>query len=270
MLFPQVVGFVAFGFAWLTGLAPFVPPPGGFWNALVVASTIGTAVGVISAAGEEIGWRGYMVIRLIDAGVQRPVLVSGVIWGLWHVPLIVVGAIYAEHPARLVAVLVFMVSATAAACVLARARLETGSIWPCIVLHAAYNSVIQGAFWPARPAPRRTSGWEWRPGSSLQSCWSSSHWRSAVVGGPSCARRANRCQHRQAASWGSGDRLPNGGVEPVPDVDRRDRQQQGRELLLVVDVGGVVPHGIGDGVGPVREPGQDSASASAARSASLK
>jgi hypothetical protein len=92
-----------------------------------------------------------MVIRLIDAGVQRPVLVSGVIWGLWHVPLIVVGAIYAEHPARLVAVLVFMVSATAAACVLARARLETGSIWPCIVLHAAYDSVIQGAFWPAAP-----------------------------------------------------------------------------------------------------------------------
>ena len=43
-----------------------------------------------------------------------------------------------------------MVSATAAACVLARARLETGSIWPCVVLHAAYNSVIQSAFWPSR------------------------------------------------------------------------------------------------------------------------
>ncbi len=134
LLVPQVVGFVAFGFAWLTGLAPFVAPPGGFWKGLLVASTIGTAVGVLTAAGEEIGWRGYMVIRLIDAGVRRPVLVSGVIWGLWHVPLIVTGVIYAEHPSRLVAILVFMVSATAAACVLARARLETGSIWPCIVL----------------------------------------------------------------------------------------------------------------------------------------
>ena len=98
LLVPQVVGFVAFGFAWLTGLALFVAPPGGFWKGLLVASTIGTAVGVLTAAGEEIGWRGYMVIRLIDAGVQRPVLVSGVIWGLWHVPLIVTGVIYAEHP----------------------------------------------------------------------------------------------------------------------------------------------------------------------------
>jgi CAAX protease family protein len=151
LLFPQVVGFVAFGFAWLTGLAPFVAPPGGFWKGLLVASTIGTAVGVLTAAGEEIGWRGYMVIRLFDAGVRRPVLVSGVILGLWHVPLIVTGVIYAEHPSRLAAIVVFMVSATAAACVLARARLETGSIWPCIVLHAAYNSVIQSAFWPAAP-----------------------------------------------------------------------------------------------------------------------
>lgn len=89
--------------------ALIAPALGGFWNGLLVASTIGTAVGVVAAAGEEIGWRGYMVIRLIDAGVQRPVLVSGVIWGLWHVPLIVIGVIYSEHPARLVAILVFMV-----------------------------------------------------------------------------------------------------------------------------------------------------------------
>lgn len=51
LLFGPVVGFVAFGFAWLTGLA-----------------------------GEEIGWRGYMLTRLIDAGVPRPVLVGSILW----------------------------------------------------------------------------------------------------------------------------------------------------------------------------------------------
>jgi membrane protease YdiL (CAAX protease family) len=151
MLIPQVVGFVAFGAAWLTGLAPFVPPPGGFWIALFVASTIGTAVSAVWATGEEIGWRGYMLIRLIDVGVSHPVLISAVIWGLWHVPLIVAGVIYGEHPSRPLAVVVFMVSAVATACILARIRLETGSIWPCVVLHAAYNSVIPSAFWPAAP-----------------------------------------------------------------------------------------------------------------------
>ena len=77
LLFPQVVGFVAFGAGWLTGLVLFVPPSGGFWIALLVASTIGTAVSAVWAAGEEIGWRGYMLIRLIDAGLPHPVLISG-------------------------------------------------------------------------------------------------------------------------------------------------------------------------------------------------
>ncbi len=36
-------------------------------------------------------------------------------------------------------------------------------------------------------------------------------------------------------------RVPDRGVEPVPDIDRRDRQQQRRELLLVVVVSGGVP-----------------------------
>jgi uncharacterized protein len=45
----------------------------------------------VSAAGEEIGWRGYMLTRLTEGGIRYPVLASGVIWGLWHVPLIVTG-----------------------------------------------------------------------------------------------------------------------------------------------------------------------------------
>ena len=42
-----------------------------------------------------------------------------------------------------------MVSVTSVAFVLARMRLETGSVWPAIVLHAAWNSIIQDAFDPA-------------------------------------------------------------------------------------------------------------------------
>jgi membrane protease YdiL (CAAX protease family) len=152
LAFPIVVGFVAFGTGWATGLAAFVAPPGGFLTGLLLAATVGTVLGALSAAGEEIGWRGYMLTRLIDAGVPRPVLVSGLIWGLWHLPLIVTGVIYADSP-RLLAVVAFMVSATSAGFVIARFRLETGSIWPPIALHAAYNSVIQTAFTPATAGP---------------------------------------------------------------------------------------------------------------------
>jgi membrane protease YdiL (CAAX protease family) len=163
LIIPIVIGLIAWGIAWMTGLAQFDPKPQGLATQLVgdsaspvmifvvmvtLTATIRTIFGVFSAAGEEIGWRGYMLTRLIDAGVPRPILVSGLIWGLWHVPLILGGIIYADSPSPVLATAVFMVLATSFSYVLARLRLETGSIWPAIVGHAAYNSITQGAFYP--------------------------------------------------------------------------------------------------------------------------
>ena len=164
VVFAVVVGSIAYGIAWVTGLAPFEPPAVGlvaslagraspvvvFLVGLVLAATVGTVFGTLSAAGEEIGWRGYMLTRLIDAGWPYPVLASGLIWGVWHLPLVFTGAIYADHPSAFMAAAVFVVSAVGASFVLAWVRLQSGSIWPAIVLHAAYNSVIQSAFDPAR------------------------------------------------------------------------------------------------------------------------
>jgi CAAX protease family protein len=161
-IIPIVIGLIAYGIAWATGLARFDPQAVGlvvplvgdtaspvtiFVVTLALAATIGIIISALSAAGEEIGWRGYMLTRLIDAGVPRPILVSGVIWGLWHVPLILGGILYADSPLPVLAtVVVVMVGAVSFAYVLARMRLETGSIWPSLALHASYNSIIQIAF----------------------------------------------------------------------------------------------------------------------------
>ena len=158
VVFPVVIGLPVYGIAWMTGLARFAPRPAGvaaqlasaspvaaFLVMLAVAATIGTVVGTLTAAGEEIGWRGYMLTPLIDAGIPRPVLVSGLVWGLWHVPL-VLGAGYAAGPSPAASALLLVVLATAFGVVFARLRLQTGSIWPAIVLHGAWNSIIQSAF----------------------------------------------------------------------------------------------------------------------------
>ena len=149
-LAPVVVGFIAYGTAWSTGLAVFTAPPGGFVAGLVYAGTTATVFTLVGAAGEEIGWRGYMLTRLIDAGAPRPALVSGLIWALWHVPLIL-GGVYVADPAQpvLLTVVLFIVSVTAFGYLFAYVRLQTGSIWPPIVLHASWNAVIQGGFDPA-------------------------------------------------------------------------------------------------------------------------
>src|SRR5919202_970234 len=165
LILPIVIGTIAYGLAWTTGLAQFDPQPSAGLGAqlasevtsspmamfvimLVLATIVWVFPQSVFAAGEEIGWRGYMLTRLIDAGVPRPVLVSGLIWGLWHIPLVLAG-VYVAGSSPVVSAPLLMVGATSTGFVIARMRLETGSIWPAIALHGAWNSTIQGAFDPA-------------------------------------------------------------------------------------------------------------------------
>jgi hypothetical protein len=48
--------------------------------------------------GEEWGWRGYLLPRLLPLGQWPALLISGAIWGFWHAPLVVLGANYPGHP----------------------------------------------------------------------------------------------------------------------------------------------------------------------------
>lgn len=51
------------------------------------------------AFGEEWGWRGFLLPRLMPLGKLKAYLLLGVIWGLWHAPLILVGFNYPGTPA---------------------------------------------------------------------------------------------------------------------------------------------------------------------------
>jgi membrane protease YdiL (CAAX protease family) len=86
-----------------------------------------------------------MLTRLIDAGVPKPILASGIIWGAWHTPLILSGQ-YASGSHPYVSAALFMVNIAAFAYLAAYARLSSGSVWPAVLLHAAWNAIIQGPF----------------------------------------------------------------------------------------------------------------------------
>jgi membrane protease YdiL (CAAX protease family) len=168
LFFPVVIGLAAYGAAWATGLALFVIPTTGlasrflagltlpailtFMIHLLTATTVGTALAAILATGEEIGWRGYMLTRLIDAGIPRPVLVSNLIWALWHLPLTLVG-VYAAGPSPVLSAALLLIGILAIGQIIAWLRLNTGSVWPAIVFHAAWNSLIQGPFDQATIGP---------------------------------------------------------------------------------------------------------------------
>lgn len=156
LILPVIIGLVAYGVAWAVGLADFTPPASATFppvsNPLarlglqfVSVLNIGFLITLVLVTGEEIGWRGYMLTRLIDARIPQPVLISGLIWGLWHLPLIL-GGLYAVGPNPLLSGLWFMIAITVGSFLYAKLRLATGSIWPAIMLHGAWNSTIQGVF----------------------------------------------------------------------------------------------------------------------------
>ncbi len=65
-----------------------------FGASLVVAPFFNSIFGL----GEELGWRGYLLPRLMPLGKWKAYLLLGVIWGLWHAPLVVVGFNYPGSP----------------------------------------------------------------------------------------------------------------------------------------------------------------------------
>jgi len=77
-------------FVWSRPLSIFVAYP----LTVVVNGLVGTPLGF----GEEYGWRGYLLPRLLPLGEVKATLLLGLIWGLWHLPAIIIGLNYPNQP----------------------------------------------------------------------------------------------------------------------------------------------------------------------------
>jgi len=85
--------------------------------------------------GEEIGWRDYLLPRLLPIGTVPALLVTGVVWAAWHLPFnLLLGYNKGAEGFPLFAVDIVLFGA-----LLGYLRLRSGSVWPCAILHAAYN-----------------------------------------------------------------------------------------------------------------------------------
>lgn len=144
-LLPIVYGLIAYGAVWLFGLGDVdTNLLGEGWISSVLSTLTG---GVLMAAllvlGEEIGWRGLLVPQLARINpFVRTALISGVIWGLWHIPLVIGGG-YSSIAPTWWAVLCFIVHITGMSFAFAWLRLGSGSIWPVVLMHAVHNAFIQ-------------------------------------------------------------------------------------------------------------------------------
>lgn len=103
-------------------------------------------ISVITAAGEEIGWRGFLLPQMSKIwNFKTAVIVSGLIWAVWHMPIMLAGLYNAGTPVwyQLPMFLIDIMSFTVIISVL---RLKSNSVWPAILLHASHNYFDQLIF----------------------------------------------------------------------------------------------------------------------------
>jgi membrane protease YdiL (CAAX protease family) len=113
------------------------------------------AFGLLGAFGEELGWRGFLLPKMIAADIPHPYLASGIVWAIWHLPLIAFGGFYQTTNALMVSA--YAMSMIAMTFVISELRLRSGSVWVATLLHASHNFFSQlavPAFILARPGSR--------------------------------------------------------------------------------------------------------------------
>jgi membrane protease YdiL (CAAX protease family) len=96
--------------------------------------------------GEEYGWRGYLLPRLLPLGEIRASVLLGVIWGVWHLPLLLAGLNYPGVNIWL-AILVFTFVTVALSFTYTWFYVaSSGSVLVAAVFHASTNQ-FSDTFW---------------------------------------------------------------------------------------------------------------------------
>jgi membrane protease YdiL (CAAX protease family) len=122
------------------GSAANIPPAVLLGSTFLNAVIIGPLLGLIISFGEEYGWRGYLQSELVHLGRIRGVGLLGVIWGIWHWPVIWMGYNYPGQP--VLGSLLMVVFTVLVAYFLAYAVFKSKGVWTAAYLHALLNQTM--------------------------------------------------------------------------------------------------------------------------------
>ena len=133
---------------WATPLASFVLPEIGIGGEFIKFFIQVVLFTLTLALFEEIGMRGYLLPKLLSLGRTPALLLVGLVWATWHMPiyyfmapLFPVGNVFIFLP-------LFFGSIVAASFIFGYLRIYSGSVWPASIAHAVHNAAwgTLGAF----------------------------------------------------------------------------------------------------------------------------
>jgi membrane protease YdiL (CAAX protease family) len=172
-LLPVLYVSLAYGLVWGLGLGGVANPetlaewqvelglPDGpaWWVAglmIGLMATVQFVKSLGSIAGEEIGWRGFLVWELRKImSFEATCLASGALWAVWHYPVIIT---YGGGN-TLFQLACFTVMIIGMSVIMTYYTFRSRSLWPAVMFHAAHNIYIQKIYTPLTLPTDQTSVW---------------------------------------------------------------------------------------------------------------
>lgn len=109
---------------------------------ILIAAVLSPFINIVNCFGEEWGWRGYLLPKLLKQFKVLPaVLIDGFIWGIWHAPIICMGHNYGTgYPGfPVVGVIAMCVFCIVMGIILSYVTIKTHSCIPAILGHGMIN-----------------------------------------------------------------------------------------------------------------------------------
>lgn len=109
----------------------------------LTAVLIAPLLNAIPILGEEFGWRAYLQPKLMPLGGRKTMIWMGIIWGLWHAPIIAMGHNYGlVYPgAPWLGILAMTWFTFVFGTFIGWATWRAGSVWPAVIGHGALNGI---------------------------------------------------------------------------------------------------------------------------------
>lgn len=137
-------------------------PLGVFWLALFGGLAAGVTINAVAGFGEELGWRGFLQKEWAFLGFWRSSLLIGVVWGLWHAPLILQGHNYPQHPVA--GVFMMTILCVLLAPIFGYIRIKARSVIAAAIVHGTFNATYGLAIVLIRGGNDLTTGVTGLPG----------------------------------------------------------------------------------------------------------
>jgi len=108
-----------------------------FISSLIQGLLAGATINTLFAFGEELGWRGFLFKELAPLGFWKAQALIGLIWGIWHAPLILKGHNYPQHP--VLGVPMMCLFCLLFSPIIGYIRLRSGSVLAAAIMHGTLN-----------------------------------------------------------------------------------------------------------------------------------